>query len=207
MPSISRRGYIYFILDQSANAIKIGFSTNVQERLSTLRTASATSLILLGSMPGTMAQELRLHQQFQDSRLEREWFRVTTELWQFIGTHANPTEAYQGYMPMSIQRNQPIPSQSELKTETTLKNDIHHGASILIMIILVVVGFSFWRMVIIEPILMQVGLPSLINPFSYFYGAVCLWALTHRYRNDRKVVQRPELTAHGRGGDAALKGK
>lgn len=96
MPSIPRRGYIYFILDRTAGAIKIGFSKDVKSRLSALQVSSATKLELLGSMPGTEREEQRLHLRFE--RLSGEWFTVTHKLLDFIGNHASTTNEYRTIM-------------------------------------------------------------------------------------------------------------
>ncbi len=84
----SREPTIYFIgmvEREAVTAIKIGYSTNVPDRLSTLQTASARPLELLATMPGTQYQERVLHGKFE--RLHGEWFRPTHDLVEYI--HAN----------------------------------------------------------------------------------------------------------------------
>jgi hypothetical protein len=66
-------GFVYFIENQESSLIKIGFSTDVDGRLKTLRTA-APNLRLIGFIPGTVATESWLHRKFATSRVDREWF-------------------------------------------------------------------------------------------------------------------------------------
>ena len=86
---------IYFIQDDSAFLIKIGFTDHddASQRLSSLQTGSAGGLILLGTMPGDLRLEGVLHQRFTDFRHHGEWFKPHPELLKFIiettGCHEN----------------------------------------------------------------------------------------------------------------------
>ena len=65
---------IYFIKNTVFQAIKIGYSAKPAKRLAGLQTASPHRLILLGTIPGSEADEQALHAQFAMHRLEGEWF-------------------------------------------------------------------------------------------------------------------------------------
>lgn len=83
--------YIYFILNQDSRAIKIGFTKDVQERLSALQTSSPSQLKLLGSVktqsPRTaMYLEKSLHQKFTDLHINGEWFRADALLLAYISS-------------------------------------------------------------------------------------------------------------------------
>lgn len=83
---------IYFIATQDRQAIKIGYSGNVADRLATLQTGSPIPLVLVATMPGTQTQEQRLHAQFD--RINGEWFRPTSKLIRYIVDHAETTPAF-----------------------------------------------------------------------------------------------------------------
>lgn len=74
-------GWVYFIICQGAPHVKIGFTKgDVQKRLKSLQTGSASELIMLVKHPGTPETERRLHERFASSRLYGEWFKATDEL-------------------------------------------------------------------------------------------------------------------------------
>jgi hypothetical protein len=68
------QGRIYFVFSPSQKAIKIGFSTDVAQRIADLNTALSEPLILLGTLPGVMDDEKQLHRLFASWRLSGEWF-------------------------------------------------------------------------------------------------------------------------------------
>lgn len=65
---------VYFIESCATGAIKIGTSTEVARRLSTLQMCSPTPLELLLVVPGGHADESRLHAAFAGERTSGEWF-------------------------------------------------------------------------------------------------------------------------------------
>lgn len=66
--------FVYFIQEHVSLAIKIGLSERPNDRLSSLQTAHAQTLVLLGAVRGDIRLEERLHQQFANYRLKGEWF-------------------------------------------------------------------------------------------------------------------------------------
>lgn len=75
---------IYFILAPVANRIKIGYSSNPENRIKSIMTASPHDLDLLGTISGTREDERNLHQRFAHIRKNREWFDATPELIGYI---------------------------------------------------------------------------------------------------------------------------
>jgi len=79
-------GWIYVLLNPVTTNVKIGFSTNPDERIKTLQTGNDTWLVELGRFAGTMEDEFELHNRFEryriyhedpDGELHRsEWFRL-----------------------------------------------------------------------------------------------------------------------------------
>lgn len=79
----ARPGQIYFIQDVNGGPIKIGYSTNVKERIDSLNYPG--TLRVLALIDGDMAYEKQLHTRFAAYRHKREWFEPADELLEFIG--------------------------------------------------------------------------------------------------------------------------
>ena len=78
-------GYVYFIMSDKTQAIKIGFTGgNVKNRLSALQTAHPYKLKVLATLNGNRSYEKELHQRFAQFRLEGEWFEPHPDLLAFI---------------------------------------------------------------------------------------------------------------------------
>lgn len=70
---------VYFI--EAANGlVKVGQSQSVTSRLEGLRTMSPIPLRLLGTVPGGLELEQRLHRELAASRAHGEWFHPTPAL-------------------------------------------------------------------------------------------------------------------------------
>lgn len=75
-PTPASPGTVYLVGCGTAGPVKIGFTTKEPaERIAALQTGSPETLHLLGSFPGTQADEQRLHRQLAAQRLHGEWFR------------------------------------------------------------------------------------------------------------------------------------
>lgn len=77
-------GFVYFLEARESSRIKIGFATNLERRISALQTGSPERLIVLGTIPGTRADERNLHKRFSKYRLSGEWFRNAQPLLRYI---------------------------------------------------------------------------------------------------------------------------
>ncbi len=77
-------GFVYFVANRRAAAIKIGFSTYRGNRMSSLQTACSDKLEMLLEAPGSRDFERELHQRFSPLRISGEWFRMTPALVAFI---------------------------------------------------------------------------------------------------------------------------
>ncbi len=81
--------FVYFILNQDSNAIKIGKAKDLVKRMKSLQTSSPVKLKLIESVQvegGEEAQQLEqsLHQQFREIRLAGEWFKAEARLLEYI---------------------------------------------------------------------------------------------------------------------------
>jgi hypothetical protein len=77
-----KKGWVYFV--RNGKAIKIGFTTDLDQRLKRLQTASSSTLELLGAVAGTLEDEQNLHRRFANLQIRGEWFRGHTSLMAYI---------------------------------------------------------------------------------------------------------------------------
>jgi hypothetical protein len=80
-----REGFIYFIRSHRMGAIKIGFATDVEKRMRSLKTAIAGDIELLGTVAGNVDDERALHDRFSAYRISGEWFEPADEIITHIG--------------------------------------------------------------------------------------------------------------------------
>lgn len=73
---------IYFL--KNGDAVKIGYTADVEQRNAQLQTASPHQLELLGTMNGSIEVETAIHARFNHLRIRGEWFRLNRALIRFI---------------------------------------------------------------------------------------------------------------------------
>lgn len=78
------RGHVYFIQPGSRKRVKIGFAVSVPERMAMLQTASSDKLRLLGTIKGDLTTEGEMHRRFAQHRIQGEWFRLVSEIVEYI---------------------------------------------------------------------------------------------------------------------------
>lgn len=84
-PQTSARALVYFLQTMApSRLIKIGVSTNVPARVKEFQSGHPAPLVMLHTMPGTMAMERSLHVAFAHLRQVGEWFTPAPELLAFI---------------------------------------------------------------------------------------------------------------------------
>jgi hypothetical protein len=76
-----RRGTIYFVLScEKEPKVKIGFATNVRNRLRNLQVASPVRLVVVATVDGHNRLERTYHEKFRRDRLYGEWFRFSAAI-------------------------------------------------------------------------------------------------------------------------------
>jgi hypothetical protein len=80
----SRRGMLYMAERANDNAVKIGWSSDVERRMRELRRDTGSPIVLLLVVPGDKPEELALHERFSGDRIVDEWFRQSDALMSFI---------------------------------------------------------------------------------------------------------------------------
>jgi hypothetical protein len=86
------KGVVYFLKNGERDRVKIGFSSRYSARHATLQGASCDDLTLLGTIPGNLKLERKMHTRFKAQRIHprREWFRVEGALAKFLKTLSKP---------------------------------------------------------------------------------------------------------------------
>ena len=79
-----QQSFVYFIESEESGCIKIGFSVDVERRLSGLRSATPCKLNLLLAVPGGPLEEARLHGAFLKEHKSGEWFHGYGRLRSFV---------------------------------------------------------------------------------------------------------------------------
>jgi T5orf172 domain len=84
--------FIYFVLNEDSNAIKIGRARDLGKRMKALQTSSPARLKLIHCIQVDTSKEAEaleksLHQQFNSIRLAGEWFKAEAELLVHIQSH------------------------------------------------------------------------------------------------------------------------
>lgn len=84
--------YVYFILNEASNKVKIGISIYPDSRIAQLQTGIHDRLTMLGYIIGDRHKERELHDKFSHLRCTGEWFDYDEELSLFIKDVLGQTE-------------------------------------------------------------------------------------------------------------------
>jgi hypothetical protein len=84
-------GFIYFIQGERGGPIKIGYTTDVMNRLKTLQTGYPYPLKLLLAIHGSLEKERNIQKEFINIKLQGEWFEPSEKLINYMdGIKSNP---------------------------------------------------------------------------------------------------------------------
>lgn len=127
MPSANTGGFVYIVTDGNGH-YKIGYTTNLAQRLSALNMGLPTEMTVEIAYHSEHCQreEAKWHKRFADKRLKGEWFTLTAEDLTAIrneaGSPINRTPRTGGIAVMPIPQNHTIGEQSD-KSESSPVND------------------------------------------------------------------------------------
>jgi hypothetical protein len=79
----ARVGFIYFVTTPGYRHVKIGWTINVDQRVTAIG-QGMPGLRIAGTMPGTRATERSLHQKFAALKVRGEWFRYAPEIRTYV---------------------------------------------------------------------------------------------------------------------------
>ena len=77
---IARNSKVYFIREGPDGPFKIGISSKMNKRMTTLQTANSTELFLMGTIKGGKKEEDMLHERFSKYLKRGEWYHPHPEL-------------------------------------------------------------------------------------------------------------------------------
>jgi len=85
--------WVYFMLEEKTNAVKIGTSHNAKQRLEELQPANPYKLTIIHEERGNRKTETEFHRRFKEYRLLGEWFEYSQEIKEYISDFYSQVEA------------------------------------------------------------------------------------------------------------------
>lgn len=83
--TVKQCGYIYFLLSEKHDAVKIGFTRgSMEKRMKYFSTVCPYDYDVLKVIEGTMVEEHQLHKRFVKDKIRGEWFHYSDDLKHFI---------------------------------------------------------------------------------------------------------------------------
>ncbi|BAO04913.1 helicase A859L [Clostridium botulinum B str. Osaka05] len=80
----NKNGTVYFILDTTANLVKIGFTRNLKKRFKQLETSNCNLKLIYIIDNCNMDSEWSLHNYFSLDRVKGEWFKYDIPIKEWI---------------------------------------------------------------------------------------------------------------------------
>ncbi len=91
---------VYFVQVSGHPLVKIGRThVGIESRMSGLQAGNPFELLLLGVIPGLPSLEKELHHQFAALHHHLEWFRLETEILEFIKKYTFDLRKYESVIP------------------------------------------------------------------------------------------------------------
>jgi predicted GIY-YIG superfamily endonuclease len=82
--SFAREALIYVAQRDRDDAIKIGWTSNLERRLREVRKGQGCPVNLVAAFAGDKTVELKLHARFSATRVEGEWFLSSPEIHRWL---------------------------------------------------------------------------------------------------------------------------
>ncbi|NFF77321.1 GIY-YIG nuclease family protein [Clostridium sporogenes] len=80
----NKNGTVYFILDTSANLVKIGFTRDLKRRMKQLETSNCNLKLIYKIDNCDMEYEKSLHKFFETEKVKNEWFNYGNSIKEWI---------------------------------------------------------------------------------------------------------------------------
>jgi hypothetical protein len=99
--------YVYFVLDRTSNAIKIGKANDIEIRMSDLQVGNPNPLELIhhikcSSSKHSILLEGQLHSKYEELHLRGEWFRYDEEVFQELITEGTDIKLREKRPPLVV---------------------------------------------------------------------------------------------------------
>lgn len=83
----AKNGFVYVIgPEENATVVKIGFATNIKDRLATLQTSTHYTLKVIAVFKATIEKEKEIHRLFASDHIRGEWFNRSEAIDAFVAT-------------------------------------------------------------------------------------------------------------------------
>lgn len=82
---VRKKYHLYFIEAPAVNAMKIGITSDLDQRIASIQHALPIEIAVAATVMGTARQEHALHLRFARIRMRGDWFVITDELRAFVG--------------------------------------------------------------------------------------------------------------------------
>jgi hypothetical protein len=122
LPATSK-SLVYFVMNYDTGAVKIGFTTNIKERLSSLRSGAGARLEVLRSIEGGEKRERWLHKRFAHLRREGEWFGFHDDMLTVV-----PPDEVPDVRRMTVRRDVKLTAREKLRSADAQSADLRLGA-------------------------------------------------------------------------------
>lgn len=121
---------IYFIQSEHGGHVKIGRADDVAKRIQGLATGRPDKLILLGAVPGTQADERRLHDALVTDRDRGEWFHPSTRVMLSAHTAALPGSAIGDVLRVATGHESSSDDSDPSRNDRCLPSDPSHSVTV-----------------------------------------------------------------------------
>jgi hypothetical protein len=88
--------HLYFILGEKTRRLKVGVSTNFDQRLHGMRRQNFDDIIVLGTIPGDEALEREIHKELESFHTHNEFFDYTDEVKAVVDKYLHPEGTLEG---------------------------------------------------------------------------------------------------------------
>lgn len=113
-------GFVYYA--QNGNRVKIGWSINPWARINDLRCA-CPDIVLLATEKGLFSLENERHKQFDQYRVEREWFDLSEEIQAHIVSVLSATKTTSVVTTNELRNDSVMQSDTDTDTDTDTETD------------------------------------------------------------------------------------
>lgn len=116
--------WTYFVGSREHKMVKIGQTTKLKARMSSLRNSSPVPVKLFAVVFGSPSIEYALHERFSESRMHGEWFKLTDEISDCI--EAIKARDFAKYIPESLCLNSMEDHVDYILKQIELREDMNH---------------------------------------------------------------------------------
>ncbi len=119
-------GVVYYVANHDCSLVKIGYSSNLAQRLTSLASAHG-EVALLACESGSLALEHDRHRTFAANHFEGEWFIPADDLLRFVRALPSMVDSSRAEPPLTLRIS---PQAETLRTALAVKLGVNKSAVI-----------------------------------------------------------------------------